>query len=161
MGAGKTSVAAALSAKTNNEWVDLDEFIEKNQGKIISRIFEDSGEKQFREIETAALKEILKNAAARVVALGGGAWMIAKNREIARENGFLSVWLDAPFELCWKRIENEKQNRPLAADETAARRLFAERRKIYEQCDLQIEIKEKDSPENIADKILQRIQRKK
>ena len=161
MGAGKTSVAAALAAKTNNQWVDLDEFVEKNQGKIISRIFEDSGEKQFREIETAALKEILSGGAARVVALGGGAWTIAENREIVRKNGFSSVWLDAPFELCWERIENEKQTRPLAANETFARQLFAERRKIYELCDLRIEIEEKDSPENIADKIFGANQNKK
>lgn len=160
MGAGKTSVAAALAAKTNNQWVDLDKFIEKTENKIIAEIFENAGESQFREIETAALKEVLTGRAIGIVALGGGAWTIAENREIVRESGYSSVWLDAPFELCWKRIKNEKQTRPLAANETFARQLFAERRKIYELCDLRIEIGEKDSLENVADRILQRIKTK-
>jgi shikimate kinase len=155
MGAGKTSVAAALAEKLNCQWVDLDEIIETNERKSIAELFEKFGETVFREIETAALREVLAGKTIRVVALGGGAWTIEENRQAVRDAGFSSVWLDAPFDLCCMRIKKENAGRPLATKKTEARKLFNKRQKIYAESDLRIEIAEQDSPEKIAEKILQ------
>ncbi|HEX9930825.1 MAG TPA: shikimate kinase [Pyrinomonadaceae bacterium] len=155
MGAGKTVVAAALAEKLNCQWVDLDEIIETTERKSIAELFEKFGETVFREIETAALREVLAGKAIRVVAFGGGAWTIEENRQAARDSGFVSVWLDAPFELCWARIKKENGLRPLATKKTEARKLFNKRQKIYAESDLRIEIAEHDSPETIAETILQ------
>jgi shikimate kinase len=154
MAAGKTSVAAALAAKSGCKWIDLDELIEASEGKNIAQIFEAVGETVFREIETETLKEVLSKNIFQIIALGGGTWTIEENRRIAKENGFTSVWLDAPFELCWERIKKEKNKRPLAAKKAAARKLFDERQKIYEQTDLRVEVAAEESPEDSADKIL-------
>ncbi|HEX8267977.1 MAG TPA: shikimate kinase [Pyrinomonadaceae bacterium] len=155
MGAGKTSVATALAEKLNCQWVDLDEIIETTERKSIAELFEKFGETVFREIETAALREVLAGKTIRVVALGGGAWTIEENRQAVRDSGFVSVWLDAPFELCWTRIKKENGLRPLATKKPEARKLFNKRKKIYAESDLRIEIAEHDSPETIAEKILQ------
>jgi shikimate kinase len=154
MAAGKTSVAAALAEKSGCKWIDLDELIEASEGKNIAQIFEAVGETVFREIETETLKEVLSKKIFQIVALGGGTWTIEDNRRLAKESGFTSVWLDAPFELCWERIKKEKNKRPLATKKTAARKLFVERQKIYEQTDLRVEVAAEDSPEDSADKIL-------
>lgn len=162
MGAGKTVVAAALAEKLACQWVDLDEIVETNERKTIAELFEKFGETVFREIETAALLEVLAGKTIRVVALGGGTWTIGANRQAAQNNGFVSVWLDAPFELCWARIKKEKAAaRPLATKKTEARKLFNGRQKIYAESDLRIEIADSDSLENIVEKILQLVKVKK
>lgn len=155
MGAGKTSVAAALAQKLCSQWVDLDEIIETSERKSIAELFEKFGEAVFREIESAALREVLAGKTIRIIALGGGTWTIEENRQAVRDSDFTSVWLDAPFDLCWTRIKKENAARPLATKKTEARKLFNKRQKIYADSDLRIEIAEADSPETIAEKILQ------
>ena len=52
MGAGKSSVAKELgNIATSYQVVDVDEYIERNEGMIIPEIFERFGEKEFRKIE--------------------------------------------------------------------------------------------------------------
>lgn len=155
MGAGKTTIAAALADKLDCHGVCLDEIIETTERKTIVELFEKFGETVFREIEAAALREILASKTICVVALGGGTWTIEENRQAVKGSGFRSVWLDAPFELCWTRIKKGNGLRPLATKKTEARKLFNNRKKIYAESDLRIEIAENDSPESIAEKILQ------
>ena len=57
MGAGKTTVGKELATIMNCNFIDLDETIEKNYGKI-SDIFKQKGEEYFRQIETLELKKI-------------------------------------------------------------------------------------------------------
>lgn len=158
MGAGKTTIAAALSEKLDYQSVCLDEIVETTERRTIPELFEKFGETVFREIEAAALREILASKTIRIVALGGGTWTIEENRKAVRDSAFTSVWLDAPFELCWARIKKEDSARPLATRKTEARKLFSKRRKIYADSDLRVEIAEEDSPETIVGKILQSIQ---
>jgi shikimate kinase len=161
MGAGKTVVAATLAEKLGSRWIDLDEILETTERKSINELFEKFGETVFREIESAALVEALAGKTIGVIALGGGTWTIEANRQAAQNNGFLSIWLDAPFELCWTRIKKEKAVRPLATKKTEARKLFNGRQKIYAESNLRIEIAETDLPETIADKIMQLVKAKK
>ncbi|MBA3569272.1 MAG: hypothetical protein H0W28_07985 [Pyrinomonadaceae bacterium] len=42
-----------------------------------------------------------QNNAAGVIALGGGAWTLPGNRNLIASASGTSVWLDAPFNLCW------------------------------------------------------------
>ena len=59
MGAGKTVIGASLARKSNVRHVDLDRWIQNRYGRSIGVIFNERGEKGFREIETDALKEVL------------------------------------------------------------------------------------------------------
>jgi shikimate kinase len=85
--------------------------------------------------------------------VGGGAWTIAENRRMITEQGVLTVWLDAPFELCWKRIEAGNDSRPLAPSRDAAQILYDQRRPIYSLADARVPVSEKDSAADIAAKI--------
>ena len=51
MGSGKTSIGTLFSKKLNLNFFDIDNHIEKEQGMKISKIFEEKGEKFFRELE--------------------------------------------------------------------------------------------------------------
>ena len=51
MGAGKSSVGAALAKALNFRFVDTDDWIEARCCKTITQIFNDLGEKEFRGME--------------------------------------------------------------------------------------------------------------
>jgi shikimate kinase len=154
MGAGKSTVARAVALLLNGLMVDLDEVITGNEGRSPAQIIEEDGEKHFRQIETQTLREVLAEGAARVVAVGGGAWTIAENRKLISDYGALSVWLAAPFELCWMRIETSLQARPLAPSRELAEKLYDERRSTYALANARITVSEKDSVAEVAAKVV-------
>jgi len=153
MGSGKTTVARALGNLLGCDALDLDESIARVEQRSPKEIIEQEGEDKFRQIETVALSELLKNDAAGVVALGGGTWTIPANRKLLAEHGAITIWLDAPFELCWNRIEAARQERPLAPTFESARQRYQERLGIYALADHRIEINVNDSAEEIAQTI--------
>jgi shikimate kinase len=151
MASGKTTVARALAARLACKFVDLDELIAAQQQKTITEIIETGGEDLFRLMETKALAEVLQGSDTRVIALGGGTWTIADNhRLLQRQNAFV-VWLDAPFELCWQRIEAEGEGRPLASSRDQAHRLYLERRPVYALAQERIICDGKDAAEIVKE----------
>jgi shikimate kinase len=132
MASGKTTIARALAARFDYEFVDLDDLIAAQQKRTIKEIIEAEGEDGFRGIETNALREVLGKGGARVIALGGGAWTMPENRRMLGKREAFTVWLDASFELCRQRIEAGGETRPLASSREQAHQLFLERRPIYE-----------------------------
>ena len=147
MGCGKTTVAKALAQRLGCDSLDLDSFVTNREGRSPAEIIAQDSEPSFREIETRALKVVLEENPAGVIALGGGAWMIEANRALAEKHACLSVWLDAPFELCWERIQSSGTNRPLAPDRQSAQALYDSRSLTYGLAQIRIdahEIKELD-----------------
>jgi shikimate kinase len=153
MAAGKTTVAAALARRLDCRMLDLDEFIVERAGRSIQAIIDEDGEAQFREAEAHALREALENSTARVIALGGGTWMSARSRTLIAAHNCFTVWLDAPFELCWQRIIRANDVRPLARDKEQARHLYEERRALYELAALRVRISEGADAGTVATEI--------
>jgi shikimate kinase len=153
MGCGKTTVARALAERLGCAMVDLDSFITDREGHTPAEIIVQDSEPSFREIETQALRVVLEENAARVIALGGGAWMIEANRALAAKHDCLSVWLDAPFELCWERIQSSGAIRPLAPDRENAKALYESRRASYQLAQLRVEATKSEGPEELASAI--------
>jgi shikimate kinase len=154
MGAGKTTVALALSSELRCEMVDLDAFITERFGRSPQMIIDEDGEELFRELESQALSEVLDGGRERVIALGGGAWTIARNRALVNEHGGFTIWLNAPFELCWRRIESERTERPLGRDFNTARELYDRRRAFYDEATFHVEVSEEKTAQAIAAEII-------
>jgi shikimate kinase len=159
MGAGKTKVANALARRLACTMIDLDEFVQKIEGRTAQAIIDEDGEPRFREIEAQALREALETGGARIIALGGGTWTISDNRALINEHRALTVWLDAPFELCWQRIAAENNSRPLARNVDDARKLYDARRAVYDQAMMRIEVGEGRSADAIAAEIAEALSR--
>jgi shikimate kinase len=154
MGAGKTTVALALAERLGCGMIDLDRFIEQREARTIRAIIDEDGEPRFREIESEALRDALEIDGAQIIALGGGTWTIERNRALIHEHHGYTIWLDAPFELCWRRIESGIDARPLARERVEARTLYDERRKLYSQANLRVKVNDNRSAQAIAEVIV-------
>lgn len=133
MGAGKSRVGRALAARLGLPFVDCDALIAAESGRPIREIFASAGEAGFRELERDAVLRVLGEARERpgVVALGGGAVLSGEVRDALACFPHV-VWLTAPVGDLWRRVASSAgAARPLATDEAAFRRLFAERAAIY------------------------------
>ena len=158
MGAGKTTVAAALAGLLGGASLDLDAFITGREGRTPQEIIDRDGEPLFRQAETRALAEALREHAAAathgvVIALGGGAWTIERNRALINQHDARTVWLDAPFDVCWRRINAEPGTRPLARDRAQTARLYTERRAVYQLAELRIDAGASRRAEQLAAEI--------
>ncbi|MFN0085478.1 MAG: shikimate kinase [Blastocatellia bacterium] len=151
MACGKSTVGPVLGGMLDCPFIDLDRVIEARAGCTIAELIARDGEEVFRRAETAALYAAARERA--VLAPGGGAIMRGENREYMLRAGAM-VWLDAPFELCWRRIREDAVVRPLAPDPQTARGRYEDRLPLYRQAPLRVEITEFKTPEAIAEEIL-------
>lgn len=157
MGCGKTTVGRRLAKLLRGRFVDLDAFIERTAGRKIADIFRSEGEAGFRRRERAALLQVCADMTAdpapwKVVALGGGTFTVAANREDIRRTG-CSVWLDAPFELSAVRVA-QNGGRPLWSSLEEARARYEARRTDYAQADVRLCVTNA-APSRIAADIVQ------
>jgi shikimate kinase len=155
MASGKSTVGPALAAKLNRPFIDLDPLIEAKVGCSIAELIAREGEDRFRQLETETLREATQNHRA-IIAPGGGAITRAENRQLMSQLG-ITVWLDAPFDLCWRRIGQDATVRPLAPNEESARARYEQRLPLYQQASVRVVISEWQSPEDISEAIVERL----
>ena len=159
MGAGKSSVGRALGQRLNWIFEDLDDRIERRQGDTVAEIFRAGGEKAFRRAERAALKEVLEELAdgpARIVALGGGAFVQKGNAALLKAARVPTIFLDASVEELWRRCQEQASKagaqRPLLGSTERFCALYEARRNGYSKASLRIETGSR-SVEEIATEI--------
>lgn len=163
MCAGKTTVARALAARLNCAALDTDDAIVAREHRSIEAIIDEDGEARFRQIETEVLRAGLEKRDARIIALGGGTWTLAENRALIAAHDCLTIWLDAPFALCWQRIAaaqgTNQTTRPLAREQAQALALYTARRELYSLAAWRVQIGEGRSAEGTATEIMSIIER--
>src|SRR5262245_7809148 len=79
-GSGKSAVAPRLAARLGWEWCDSDAEVERRAGKSIAEVFAEGGEQAFRELERQVVNGLCQRERT-VAALGGGAILLAENRQ--------------------------------------------------------------------------------
>jgi shikimate kinase len=154
MACGKTTVADAVAHEIDCGYVDLDSFITERERRSPAEIISQDGEEAFREVETLALRDVLQDRKAHVIALGGGTWTTPANRTLIALYDCLTVWLDVPFETCWKRIISGNVVRPLAPDRDTAQGRFDARREDYQLAEKQIVVNDNVTATDLAKEIL-------
>ena len=129
MGAGKTSVGRRVARALRRPFADTDKIVVRDHGPI-PELFAVHGERHFRALERAAVREAL--ASGGVVALGGGAVLDADTRADLRAHRV--VLLTVQPHVVGSRIGGT--DRPLlAGEDPVARwaRIYEERRALYEE----------------------------
>jgi shikimate kinase len=131
MGSGKTAVGKQLARLLNAPFYDSDAEVERRTGVDISFIFEKEGEAGFRQREREAI-EILTRLEPVVLATGGGAVLLAENRQCLAQRGYV-VYLEASVEQQAQRVRHAR-HRPLLLNvdpEERLRELMSERAALY------------------------------
>jgi shikimate kinase len=143
MASGKSAVGKKLAQNLCFQFIDLDAFIEQEEGITISEMFKTKGEIYFRIKEGEYLKKILKKNTDMVISLGGGTPCYGKNIELIK-NSSTSIYLKSSIKTIFNRIKNETAQRPLVAEigidnlqEYIAKHLF-ERTNFYEQANFTV-----------------------
>jgi shikimate kinase len=133
MGAGKTTIGAALSKRLGKSFVDVDHELEARTGVSVATIFEVEGEAHFRDRETATLRE-LADRQNMVLSTGGGAVIRPENREILRRIGTV-IYLHAPPEVSYQRLRRSRDRPLLKTDDPLARlqALYRDRDPFYRE----------------------------
>jgi shikimate kinase/3-dehydroquinate synthase len=136
-GSGKTAVGRRLAHRHGAEFVDLDESIERFDGRRIPQIFEEDGEPAFRALERSAVEQLgapdPEPAVRRVIATGGGAVVDPRNRWTLYRRR-LPVWLDGRPEVLAQRLRRSPNVRPLVQGRDpigAIRELARDRARFY------------------------------
>lgn len=139
MGAGKTTVGRRLAAVLQRPFRDADEEVERAAGRSVSDIFDDFGERSFRDGERKVIARLLEEPP-MVLALGGGAFVDEATRVLVRGKA-VSVWLQADIATLANRVR-KRDTRPLLRQgntETILGELLEKRRAAYAEADIHID----------------------
>lgn len=158
MASGKSTIGQVLAEKKQFPFIDLDEYIEKKEGKTVSEIFELKGEIYFRKQEHIYLKELLEKEENLVLSLGGGTPCYAGNMDaLLSFKNVKSVYLKTSITTIVDRLTNEKSQRPLVARlnkeelaEFVAKHLF-ERSYFYNQATYKLVVDNKSINDTIEE----------
>ena len=151
MGVGKSLIGKQLSDLLNQNFIDLDAYIEKKEGKSIRNILSDSGDIYFRKVESKLLKDCLSNNKNIILSVGGGTPCYYNNISLINSSKNFSIYLkNSNIELS-KRLFKIKNNRPLISNiksedkmiEFVSKHLF-EREFYYNQASIKINCEGKD-----------------
>lgn len=131
-GSGKSRMAKFISSVTDLSYKDLDDEIERTEGKSIKEIFKNHGETYFRNKETEILKNIIEKDKNLIIATGGGTPCFNHNIDLINKSG-LSIFLNTSLDVIVERI-SRKNKRPLFKNkdvEETVKKMFQERIKFY------------------------------
>ncbi len=150
MGAGKSAVGRRVSGRLGVRFLDADRAIEEHAGLTIPEIFSKRGELWFRRTEEDVIRGIVQSEPGGVLALGGGAVVSARTRDLLGRTTFV-VWLRVSPEVAWKRVSGS--DRPLAQDRDRFLRRAAEREELYRDV-AHLEVSADDPIDDVAARVV-------
>jgi len=160
MGVGKGSIAREMIKHSEYMAIDTDDIIESMENRKIKTIFEDDGEKYFRDLEKKVSKWLQDSVKNSLISTGGGFYKQKNLKKIGT-----IVLLDSPFNEIIKRIKahpnavKKLKKRPLLADLKKAKELYDERRPEYLSiADIVIDVTNK-SAEDCSKEILKKVKK--
>lgn len=121
MGSGKTTHGKKIARMIDYNFVDMDEWIVRKEGKSVADIFRDNGEPYFRQKESEAIRELMIMERV-VIATGGGAPCHGENLQMMKEAGLVVYLQFSPSGLL-SRLMKSKNERPLLAGKNKAEML--------------------------------------
>jgi shikimate kinase len=156
MGCGKSTTGKLLAQQLGYQFFDTDDLITQATGLTVSRIFAESGEAEFRKIETQILSEL--SAYTRLVVATGGGIVLERMNWSHIQQG-LVIWLEVEPETLLNRLK-EDTTRPLlqnADPQQTLKTLLAQRNHLYAQADIKVSVEAQDVPVAIVATILSEI----
>jgi shikimate kinase len=153
MGAGKTTIGQLIAQKLNRTFIDIDKEIEKAYQMTVTQIFQELGEKTFRNKEKTLLTQFCHEKSS-IISVGGGAFLQKEIRDICLTNCIV-IYLDITWDSWKERLNLLIDSRPnlqgLTLDEI--KDLFYKRQESYSEHHFKIKMDGLDI-ESITDLII-------
>ncbi len=157
-GAGKSTVGPLLAKRLDYDYVDTDDLIAASHATRLQQVLDTLGSEQFQAEEEKTLVSI--NLRNHVIATGGSAIYSRPGMEHLRQIG-LVVWLDVDLELLKRRVNNIDSRGLVNPDSMSFAELYRQRLVFYKKyAHVRIQCAE-DTPEDIAEKIILKVEREK
>ncbi len=153
MGSGKTTIGKLLGEKLTLRSIDIDVIIEQNEKRTVSEIFQNEGEKYFRNIERETIKKNFTNKDL-IISLGGGAFEDQLTQELLLKNSTV-IYLKTSPNIILERIKNNT-NRPLLRNQMTVEKIqsiILQRQKNYELANITI-LTDNKNTDKIVEEIL-------
>ena len=152
MGSGKTTIGRILARSLDMKFIDIERCISMKEKRTIPEIFEEHGEKYFRDLERSIIEEESKDNNI-VISTGGGAIIDNVNIKNLKSTSFV-VYLDCDVNTIYERVKRSK-TRPLLTNSEdmlqTIQDLYDKRQTLYKiSSDFSIKI---DSNTNIYDSV--------
>ena len=150
-GSGKSLAGRALAQVLGTALTDVDEMIEREAGRTITRIFSTEGEAAFRERERRVMRQALADPP-HVIVPGGG-WA-AQPGAMAGARSACTIYLRTSEAVAAKRLAGD-HSRPLLGGDAEGRLavLLAERVGYYESAEHTVETDDR-SPDGVLAALL-------
>ncbi len=132
MGSGKTTLGQHLAHSYQLQWLDLDQFIERQIRTTIPEIFQKHGERHFRMLESHFLQLLLQQQQPDILSLGGGTVKNHNNINLLHTHNYRFIYLKTSFSELQRRLAQD-HSRPLFQDPQQAEKLFQQRLPLYER----------------------------
>lgn len=113
-GCGKSTAGRRLAERFGYRFVDLDDAVAAREGRTVTEIFAQSGEEEFRRLESAELGAIIASADNTIIATGGGAPCFRANMERMLAAGTVVYFRMSPENLV-RRLQHGRERRPKLA----------------------------------------------
>ncbi|MGM0581081.1 MAG: shikimate kinase [Bacteroidota bacterium] len=152
-GSGKSHWGKIWANNIKVLYFDLDDVIETNEGFSIKEIFNNEGEKHFRNLETFYLNKLIRNYESFVLSTGGGTPCFNDNMGIMNKKG-ITLFLNPPIEETTKRIwkPNSGNKRPMFSDcqsieevQEILNKLYKDRIPFYQKAQNELNIWDENS----------------
>lgn len=153
MGSGKTTIGKLLGEKLTLRSIDIDVIIEQNEKRTVPEIFQNEGEKYFRNIERETIKKNFTNKDL-IISLGGGAFEDQLTQELLLKNSTV-IYLKTSPNVILERIKNNT-NRPLLKNQMTVEKIqsiILQRQKNYELANITI-LTDNKNTDKIVEEIL-------
>ncbi len=135
-GAGKSTVGPLVARLLKRVFVDLDQEIERREGRSVAAIFAADGEGAFRALEREVTAELLAKDSAPIVLAPGGGWVEDPAHQALLGGDVTAVYLQVSPAVAAARMGPATEARPLLAGGDAERKLgevLARREALYLQ----------------------------
>lgn len=155
-GAGKSTVGPLVARALQREFVDLDEEIERREGRSIVAIFAEHGEPAFRALERRLTAELLAPSSPPVVLAPGGGWVEDPTNREWLSRGAVAVYIRVSPAVALARMGPATATRPLLARGDASQKLaaiLARRETLYMQSQYTVST-EMMTPSEVASSIV-------
>ena len=158
-GSGKTFFGKLLAKELNHAFIDLDNYIELQEGFTIEQLLSQGKESDFRKKEGAQLRRLIENESVMIVATGGGTPCFHDNMFLMNQTG-ITIYLSADPEYIAAHIREDASARPLfkaERDLTAqVAHLLEERKSFYEMARITVKV-DHAARDNCLDDMIQQL----